>query len=149
MNPYLYIITNVRLHSGHKVAQICLIMRPVPPRSFQVPTGLNTFLAYVQRFDIIPQLSAAASNSAVRQVQPDPVSGMFVLKRSRRADGSLMGDIVPLSQCRVPVEVTPRFFERADPHLKANNSLELSSEFWLNKYFDKDIFFALHLTKVL
>jgi hypothetical protein len=83
----------------------------------------------------------------VRQVQPDPVSGMFALKWSRRVDGSLMGDIVPLSQCRVPVEVTPRFFEQADPHLNANNSLELSSEFWLDKYFDKELFFALHLTK--
>lgn len=140
---YPYVISNmIHPHLGHTVAQIRLIMRLVPPQSFQVPMGLDMFLVYVQRFDIIPQLSAA-----VRQVQPDPVSGMFALKRSRRADGSLMGDIVPLSQCRVPIELTPRFFERADPHLKANNSLELSSEFWLNKYFDKELFFALHLTK--
>jgi hypothetical protein len=122
-------------------------MRLVPSRSTRLPIGLDNFLAYVQRFDIIPQLSAGASTSAVRRIQPDPISGMFALKRSRRADGSPMGDVVPLSQCRVPVEVTPRFFEKADPRLRANNSLELSSEFWLDKYFDKELFFALHLTK--
>jgi hypothetical protein len=72
---------------------------------------------------------------------------MFHLKRSRRVDGFAMGDIVPLSQCRVPAEVVPRFFEKADPRLKADNSMELSSEFWLDKYFDKNFFFPLHLTQ--
>jgi hypothetical protein len=71
---------------------------------------------------------------------------MYLLKRGTRSDGTIMGDIVPLSQCRVPVEITPRFTEKADPRLTKHNSIEISSEFWLDKYFHKELFWALHLS---
>jgi hypothetical protein len=130
---------------GHTPAQLRLIMRFVPPRSSLPPAGLDSFLAYVQRFDIIPQQSTTSASSA-RRAQPDPATGMYLLKRSLRADGTVVGDVIPLSQCRVPAEVTPRFPERADRRLRECNSMEFSSEFWLDKYFDKEFFYSLHLT---
>jgi hypothetical protein len=131
---------------GHIITQIRLIMRPVPHASSLLMPCLDTFLSYVQRFDIIPQ-SPSTSVSTPKRSQPDPVSGMYLLKRSTRSDGSRLGGIVPLSQCRVPINITPKFYEKADPHLARDNSLEISTEFWLNKYFHKELFWGFHLTK--
>ena len=44
---------------------------------------LDSFLAYAQRFDIIPQPGVSARGNA-RTLQPDPSSRMYVLKRPIR-----------------------------------------------------------------
>jgi hypothetical protein len=49
-----------------------------------------------------------------------------------------MGDVVPLGQFQ-----NPRFGADANKQLTKETSLELSLEFWLNKYFEKDLFYAL------
>ena len=73
----------------------------------------------------------------------DPVTGMYMLKRALRADGSRIGDIVPLSRLRIPVEIIPRFGKKADLRLTRHNSLEYTSEFYLNKYSDKEILYSV------
>lgn len=92
---------------------------------------------YTQRFDIIPQLTATPPT---RAPIPDPTSGLYVLKRASRVDNSRTGDILPLSHCRVPLHLVPRFGAKADTRLTSKNSMEWSKEFFLNAYFDKDIF---------
>jgi hypothetical protein len=54
-----------------------------------------------------------------------------------------MGDIVPLDQIRALVDITPRFGLRADPQFTKASSTWQSNEFWLNKYFKKELFYAL------
>jgi hypothetical protein len=130
---------------GHIIAQICLIMCPVPHPLLPLIPGLDKFLSYVQCFDIVPQ-SSFPSVSSLKQLQPDPVSGMYLLKQSMHSDGSRLRDIVPLSQCRVPIEITTRCYKKADPCLATDNSLEISLEFWLNKYFHKESYWGFHLT---
>jgi hypothetical protein len=117
---------------SHIIAQIHLVMYPVPHPLLLLIPGLGKFLSYVQCFDIIPQ-SPFPSVSSLKQLQPDPVSGMYLLKQSTCSDGSRLRDIVPLLQCHVPIEITTRCYEEADPHLATDNSLEISSELWLNK----------------
>jgi hypothetical protein len=68
---------------------------------------------------------------------------MYVLKRSTRADGTWLGDIVPLSHIHVAVDLVPRFTEAADPRLMKESSLEYSSEFLLNHFFDKQLYYSL------
>jgi hypothetical protein len=68
---------------------------------------------------------------------------MFVLKRARRHDQTILGDIIPLSQVRNLVELTPRFGEKADTRLIKETTTEYSAEFLLDKYFDKELFYAL------
>ena len=68
---------------------------------------------------------------------------MYVLKRARRTDGTVIGGVIPLSQIRALVGLVPRFGAEADRHFTKMNSLEYSTEFFLNKYFDKELFFAL------
>ncbi|KAJ7827298.1 hypothetical protein B0H13DRAFT_1917730 [Mycena leptocephala] len=63
----------------------------------------------VQRFDIVPQMRGGF---------PEPASGMYQLKRARRVDQSIMGDIIPLDRLRMRVELTPHFGKMADRRLK-------------------------------
>ena len=100
-------------------------------------TNAPLYLVYAQRFDIIPQLSVVPpTHSAI----PDPVTGLYVFKRAFRVDQSRIGDIIPLSHFRMPVQLVPRFGAKADSGLTCVMSMERSREFFLNGYFNKDIF---------
>lgn len=68
---------------------------------------------------------------------------MFVLKWAVCASGALLGDIIPLTQLHALADVIPRFYAQADSWLTKQTSLAYSMEFWLNKYFNKETFFAL------
>jgi hypothetical protein len=89
---------------------------------------------------MVPQQDSARNLSGSF---PEPASGMYQFKRARRADGSIKGDIVPLDRLRVPVELTPRFGKKADTKLRKETSLDLWEDFWLTKWFNKELFFAL------
>ncbi|KAF8336052.1 hypothetical protein F5887DRAFT_1063304 [Amanita rubescens] len=119
---------------GHTIAQLRVIMRIIPNRQTPAFATNNPFVAYVDRFDIIPQATASA---------PEPASSLHVLKRAHRANGRPLGDIVPLSQLRSLVSLVPRFGEKADSHLTKTTCLAFSTEFWLNKYFTKELYYAL------
>lgn len=101
--------------------------------------GTGIFLAYVERFDVVPQGTAAA-----RTAQPDPASGLYVVKRAVRPDKTRRGSIIPLSRLRAPVQLAAKFGAAADSRLTKQTVLEYSTEFWLNKYADKETFWALH-----
>ena len=71
---------------------------------------------------------------------------MLVLESAHRANGLYLGDIIPLSQLWGPVQLIPDFGDKADNHLTAYNSLHFSSEYLLNTYSDKEMFYTLNLT---
>lgn len=131
--------------AGHFIGQIRVIMQPILRRGSAPITGLSPFLAYVERLDVVPQADAHGRANAQRMQRPDPVTQMYVLKRAVRSDGSRMGGVVPLSQLRAPVDLIPRFGPVADKRLAKNNCLEYSSEVFLNRYSDKEMFYALVL----
>ena len=54
-----------------------------------------------------------------------------------------MGDIIPLSHIRAVVDLVPRFVGAADTRLTKESSLEYSSEFLLNHFFDRQIYYSL------
>ena len=99
----------------------------------------NSFLAYVQRFEIIPQTIGATGGN----LQINPVTQMYMLRRSTRADGTPMGDVIPLSQLRAPADLIPRFHKNADTRFTKETSLAYSTEFFLNKFFDKNMYYSL------
>ncbi|KAG1842819.1 hypothetical protein C8R48DRAFT_619290 [Suillus tomentosus] len=114
----------------HTVAQIRLIFRPLGKTGTQW-VWRDRFLTYVHRFDII----------GVRE----PTTQMYVLKRAKRSNGTCMGDVVPISQVRAPVNLVPRFGAAADNRLTAYNSVEHASELWLNRFWDKNSYFPLSM----
>ncbi|KAH7917703.1 hypothetical protein BV22DRAFT_1135188 [Leucogyrophana mollusca] len=83
---------------GHVVAQLRLVIRPLAKDPY-VQTWADHFLAYVQRFDIVAQTSG----------EREATTQMHVLKRATRSSGIRLGDIVPVSQLRAPVNLIPRF----------------------------------------
>ncbi|KAG2151769.1 hypothetical protein BD769DRAFT_1341691, partial [Suillus cothurnatus] len=56
-----------------------------------------------------------------------------------------IGDIIPVTQFRVPINIVPHFGSNADNCLTPYNSIEHLSEFWLNRYWDKNMFFPLSM----
>jgi hypothetical protein len=132
------------LVSGHHITQLRLIFRAVPSRRAPYSPGTDLFLTYAQRFDIVPQLNPTGEGQLnQRGSYPEPSTGMYLLKRARRNDGSIIGDVIPLVQLRALVDLVPCFGKAASRQLTKETVLVYSSEFWLNKYFEKELFFAL------
>ena len=99
------------------------------------PLQSDFFLAYVHRFNVVPQ-----------QRMPDqvhPGTGMHLLRRAVRSDGSRIGGVIPITQVRSPAHLIPNFSNEAHSRLTRDNSYDVSSEFWLNKYWLKEFYFAL------
>ena len=79
----------------------------------------------------------------MRGPYPEAATLMYVLKHAIWTDGTPIGGIIPLRQIRALADLVPRFGEKADRCLTKTNSLSYCLEFWLNKYFDKELFYAM------
>ena len=134
--------TNDYSRPGHCAAQLQLIFRIVPPKGLTHDIS-DIFLTYAQRFDVVPQLNPKYSAHAGSF--PESATSMFALKRAVRAGGAPLGDIIPVSQLRALADLIPRFGAQADPRLTKQTSFAYSAEFWLNKYFNKQMYYALAL----
>lgn len=104
----------------------------------------ESFLTYVQWFDIVLQINHKLSGSTTQKgLYPDPASSMFMMKCAQHQDHSIIGDVIPLAQLQALVKLNPIFGEAADHRLSKESSLEYSMHFWLDKYFDKVYAFTL------
>ena len=101
-------------------------MRPIGKKG-AMWAWTDRFLAYMQHFDVGGEDSTQ----------------MQILRQAKRSNGEHLGEVIPLNQIRVFAHLIPRFRMDADPRLTAFNSLEYSTEFYLNKYFDKNTYIAL------
>lgn len=126
------------------MVDICVVFRILPstyPFTQETPLGRHItgrFLVYARRYDILPQRTGSSQHG----IYPAPNAGLFLMKKATRSNGETAGDIIPLDQLRSIVDLAPRFGEKANPQLTATNSIAFSTEFWLNKYFDKELFYA-------
>ena len=99
-------------------------------------TKLPLYLAYVERFNDIPQTHLPRGH----RLALDPIRGMYVLCRAYRSNSSPMGAIIPLYHLCQPLQLIPKFGEKADPTLTSQTSFNVSCDFYLNHYFDKEDF---------
>ena len=136
------------LNLGHLVVDLRLIFRIVSSMRPSKSSISDCFLTYVQRFDFVPQAvpRSSTSVSTSKALRPEASSSLHVLKRAKRMDSSIIGDVIPLHQLRALIDLVPRFHETAPRSLTYKNSSNYSSEFFLNKYFVKELFWALHNT---
>lgn len=111
---------------GHAVVQLRLIFRPM---------NTEHIAAYVQRFDVVSQ------QGSPNNVHPG--TGMHLLRRATKASGTRVGDVIPVSHIRSAAPLIPNFGKEAHSRLSRQNSYEVSSDFWLNKYWSKEIYYAL------
>ncbi|KAJ4484164.1 hypothetical protein C8J55DRAFT_426296 [Lentinula edodes] len=135
---------------GHCVVLVKIIFTVAQPRKPSPPVdGTHRFLAYCEWLDVVNQppppleYQSLPGYNAWSSHFPDYSSGCFILKRARRADGTPFGDIIPVSQFRSLVDICPCY--RSTPHasLTRSSSQYHSDEFFLNKYFNKELFFTL------
>ncbi|KAG6372731.1 hypothetical protein JVT61DRAFT_7505 [Boletus reticuloceps] len=120
--------------AGHSVVLIRMIMCPAPPRK-QTSLWANRFLVYAERLNIVPQANGSLVETS---------TGLHVLKRATRASGAPLGEIFPLDQLRSYCHLTPRFDSaQADSRLTCYNSIHSSSTMFLNKYIDKEFYYAV------
>ncbi|KAG1908717.1 uncharacterized protein F5891DRAFT_1124384 [Suillus fuscotomentosus] len=116
---------------GHTIGQIRLIMRPVG-RINTDWSWEDRFLVHMYRFD--GTMSAR-----------DPATQLHSIRRAKHSNGTLVGDIIPLTQIKAPVNLIPHFGASADSRFTSQNSMEHASEFWVNKFWDKNTFFPLSM----
>ena len=107
---------------GHLVAQLQIIFHL---------THSDLFLIYVQHFTI-----AAHSN-------PSPVTGMHKLQWATRRNGKHICGVILLTQIWSLAHLILNFSNEAHSHLMNLSSYELTNEFWLNKYWTKELYYAL------
>lgn len=101
------------------------------------------FAAYVQRFDVIQQPNTSSRGQGPRSLQVDATTHLYALKRALRTDGTRIGDVVPLTQLRSAAQLVPCFGAATDSRLTMQTSLEYSTQFWLNNYETKEMFWTL------
>ena len=99
----------------------------------------------------MPQINEPFSHLRSRGPYPDPVTSLFLLKRAKcpgsgSSPGTAISAVLPLWQLRSPAELVPRYGKEADCHLTRTNCHAYSKEFWLDKYLDKEMFYALTLS---
>lgn len=73
----------------------------------------------------------------------DPATGMHMLKWAARGNGQCIGEVIPLIHIYSPAHIIPNFGHEAHACLTNLSSYELSNEFWLNKYWSKEFYYAL------
>ncbi|KAI5982220.1 hypothetical protein EDD15DRAFT_2391380 [Pisolithus albus] len=111
---------------GHSVVQLRMIFRPLHS---------ELLAAYVQRFDIVAQ--QGNTNNC------NTGTGMYLVRWAVRSNGSRIGDVLPITLIRSPAHLIPHFGKEAHSRLTSQTSYELSSNFWLNKYWSKEFYYAL------
>lgn len=99
--------------------------------------GTDEFLTYVRRFNVIPPAAGLTTDAAA--------ASLHVLKRATRNNREPIGDVLPLAHIRSPVHLIPRFGKAANPRLTSHTSHEVSTEFWLNPFWNKQIYYSLVL----
>ena len=117
--------------------QLRLIFRGVPTSKDSKHAVFDSFLIYVERFDVLPHANSVSRRNA------DPSTRMPLLQRSLRSNGMRMGDVILLSSLRSSIDLVPSFNKTADNRLMKETSLEYSPMFSLNDHFTKNLFHTL------
>lgn len=114
------------------MAQLRCILRPVYPDGRKSPT-----LAYVEYFQ---RGHNSTSTKGPKGHIPDLNINMYRVTRHLRDDGSRMGDIIELTDIWRPIQLVPRFGPVCPPEWNCDNAVELAKEFYVNQFWDKQIY---------
>ncbi|KAG9314873.1 hypothetical protein JVU11DRAFT_3973 [Chiua virens] len=112
--------------NGHVVVQFQIVFCML---------GMDEFLTYVQHFNVTsPTLGHTTDVNA---------AGLHALKHATRINGDWIGDVLPVSYLRSPVYLVPCFGKNTNSRLTKHTSHKLSNKFWLNHYWNKQIYYSL------
>lgn len=124
---YVYTVTLLMsTNAGHFVAHLHLIFCPITTLSYS-----ETYLAYVEYLDVVTLNDS---------------TGIYIFRHVRQVNNDWIGNIIPITQIVAPVHLIPHFGPKADPQLMMQSGINHATEFYLNKFWNKELFFALHVT---
>ena len=110
---------------GHPIAQLWIIFCLLHS---------NLFIVYIQHFHVTPQSNPTNMSTVTR---------MHLLKHTIRVNRQHIGEVIPLTLIHSPAHLIPYFGPKAHSRLTKLSSYKLNTEFWLNKYWSKEFYFAL------
>ncbi|KAI6020708.1 hypothetical protein PISMIDRAFT_105510 [Pisolithus microcarpus 441] len=119
-------LSNSHHCTGHLVVQLHMRFCPICS---------DLLAVYVQSFNTVPQHG--------NMNNPNAGTGMHLVQCAVRSNGSRIGDVIPVTQICSPAHLIPHFGKEAHPRLTSKSCYELSSDFWLNKYWSKEFYYAL------
>lgn len=126
--------------SGHTVVQIRLIFRPVNNGDgiYGGPT-----LAYVEYFKHGPRTLSLQENGEKHHVPDDDIEMFRVIRKFGR-DEKRIGGVIPLTDIWRPIQLIPVFGKKCPVTWDSDNAVELSKEFFVNSFWDKETYQAVY-----
>ncbi|KAI6022353.1 hypothetical protein PISMIDRAFT_114536, partial [Pisolithus microcarpus 441] len=99
------------------------------------PVHSDLLAVYVQSFNIVSQHGNMNNLNAG--------TGTHLVRHAVWSNGSRISDMIPVTQIHSPAHLIPHFGKEAHPWLTSKSCYELSSDFWLNKYWSKEFYYTL------
>ncbi|KAJ3834633.1 hypothetical protein F5878DRAFT_644968 [Lentinula raphanica] len=134
------VLINVNDQS-HCAVIVKMIFALAYPRNSLHHPRTDEFLAYCEsprpRPAMPTSLATRHGSLAIRTIIQGP--GCYVLRKAVRANGQPFGDVIPVSQFRAQIDVTPRHKGAADPHLTCSNVMVYATDYLLNKFWEKEL----------
>ncbi|KAH9166213.1 hypothetical protein EDB89DRAFT_2115908 [Lactarius sanguifluus] len=127
--------------AGDESFQVRMVFQPI---SCEQPSeSIHPLLCYVQKFSFAGRRAEDGTRSKEQNV------GMYLVRRQFRAptvgsgERMRMGDITPIIDIARAVDIVPVYGARMDPRITAENSLDIPTDFYLNDFSDKEIYYTL------
>ncbi|KAH9011172.1 hypothetical protein EDB83DRAFT_2234129 [Lactarius deliciosus] len=124
-----------------QVVQVRMVFQPISRE--QPSESIHPLLCYVQKFSFARRRAEDGTRSKEQNV------GMYLVRRQFRAptvgsgERMRMGDITPIIDIARAVDIVPVYGARMDPRITAENSLDIPTDFYLNDFSDKEIYYTL------
>ncbi|KAH8979549.1 hypothetical protein EDB86DRAFT_2814501, partial [Lactarius hatsudake] len=110
-----------------QVVQVRMVFQPISRE--QPSESIHPLLCYVQKFSFAGRRAEDGTRSKEQNVG--------IGERMR------MGDITPIIDIARAVDIVPVYGARMDPRIMAENSLDIPTDFYLNDFSDKEIYYTL------
>lgn len=121
--------------TGHFVAQVRCVFQPV--HASNEPSGL--IYAYVEPMVPAPGRTKLLANGKSKQIHDRDLK-MYRVQRDLDEDGTRKGFVVNVTDIWRPIDLIPLIGDRCPAHWTSSTSIDLASEFVVNRFFDKGTF---------
>ncbi|KAH9066073.1 hypothetical protein EDB83DRAFT_2506343 [Lactarius deliciosus] len=127
--------------AGDESFQVRMVFQPISRE--QPSESIHPLLCYVQKFSFAGRRAEDGTRSKEQNV------GMYLVRRQFQAptvgsgERMRMEDITPIIDIAHAVDIVPVYGARMDPRITAENSLDIPTDFYLNDFSDKEIYYTL------
>lgn len=69
---------------------------------------------------------------------------MYLVRRLRTEAQEPVGGVIELDSVVRQIELVPKFGKDIDPDMNSNNVLDIGNEYYINSFFDREVFKAVY-----